>query len=72
MAELSVEDGRFRVHRFWAAVDTGFAVHPENLRAQVEGGILFGLSSLMRERASFTDGMIDQSNFYDYEPIRIG
>ncbi|MEQ8250606.1 MAG: molybdopterin-dependent oxidoreductase [Oceanibaculum nanhaiense] len=72
VAEVSVEDGRFRVHRFWAAVDPGFAVHPENLRAQVEGGILFGLSSLMRERASFTDGMIDQNNFYDYEPIRIG
>ncbi|MFO7483985.1 molybdopterin cofactor-binding domain-containing protein [Oceanibaculum nanhaiense] len=72
VAEVSVEDGRFRVHRFWAAVDPGFAVHPENLRAQVEGGILFGLSSLLRERASFTDGMIDQSNFYDYEPIRIG
>ncbi|MFN3460761.1 MAG: molybdopterin cofactor-binding domain-containing protein [Oceanibaculum sp.] len=72
VAEVSVENGRFRVHRFWAAVDPGFAVHPDALRAQVEGGILFGLSSLMRERASFTDGMIDQSNFYDYEPIRIG
>ena len=72
VAEVSVEDGRFRVHRFWAAVDPGFAVHPDNLRAQVEGGILFGLSSLIRERASFTDGTIDQNNFYDYEPIRIG
>jgi len=72
VAEVSVEDGRLRVHRFWAAVDPGFAVHPDNLRAQVEGGVLFGLSSLMRERASFSDGIIEQSNFHDYEPIRIG
>ena len=72
VAEVSLEGGRLQVHRFWAAVDPGFAVHPENLRAQVEGGVLFGLSSLLRERTSFTDGIIDQNNFYDYEPIRIG
>lgn len=71
VAEVSVEDGRFRVHRFWAAVDPGVAIHPQNYRAQVEGGILFGLSSLMRERTTFTGGVIDQNNFYDYEPIRI-
>lgn len=72
VAEISLEGGRLRVHRFWAAVDPGFAVHPENYRAQVEGGVLFGLSSLLRERTTFTDGIIDQNNFYDYEPIRIG
>lgn len=71
VAEVSLEGGRLRVHRFWVAVDPGFAVHPENLRAQVEGGVLFGLSSLLRERATFTDGIIDQNNFYDYELIRI-
>src|SRR5512138_103407 len=71
VAEVSIDAGRLRVHRFWAAVDPGFAVHPENLRAQVEGGVLFGLSSLLRERMTFTDGIIDQTNFHDYEPIRI-
>ena len=71
VAEISIEGGRLRVHRFWAAVDPGFAVHPENCRAQVEGGILFGLSSLLRERTTFTDGIIDQNNFYDYELVRI-
>ena len=66
-----MEGGRLRVHRFWAAVDPGVAVHPENLRAQMEGGVLFGLSSLLRERATFADGVIDQNNFYDYEVMRI-
>ncbi|MCO5965074.1 hypothetical protein [Sinorhizobium meliloti] len=46
-------------------------IHPINYIAQAEGGILFGLSSLLRERATFTGGAIDQNNFYDYEAIRI-
>ncbi len=71
VAEVSLDDGRFRVHRFWAAVDPGITIHPQNYRAQVEGGIIFGLSSLMRERTTFSGGMIDQNNFYDYEPIRM-
>lgn len=71
VAEVSYEEGRLRVHRFWAAVDPGVVIQPQAYRAQVEGGILFGLSSVLRERTTFTEGQIDQSNFYDYEPIRI-
>ncbi|MBR9764854.1 MAG: xanthine dehydrogenase family protein molybdopterin-binding subunit [Rhodobacteraceae bacterium] len=71
VAEVSIEDGQLRVHRFWAAVDPGIVIHPQQYRAQVEGGVLFGLSSVLRERTTFTGGEIDQSNFYDYEPIRI-
>src|SRR5690606_35686946 len=46
VAEISLDggSGQIRVHRFWAAVDPGIAVHPKNLEAQVEGGIVFGLS----------------------------
>jgi isoquinoline 1-oxidoreductase beta subunit len=74
VAEVSVdrETGRVRVHRFWAAVDPGVAVHPNNLKAQVEGGIIFGLSGLLQERITITGGEVQQSNFYDYEPLRIG
>jgi isoquinoline 1-oxidoreductase subunit beta len=73
VAEVSVDrqTGQVRVHRFWAAVDPGVAVHPKNLVAQVEGGIIFGLSGLLQERITFTGGEVQQSNFYDYEPIRI-
>src|SRR5690606_35592434 len=58
-------------HRFWAAVDPGFAIHPDNLIAQAEGGIVFGLSGLLKERASVERGEIQQNNFYDYEPLRL-
>ncbi|APZ52258.1 isoquinoline 1-oxidoreductase, beta subunit [Salipiger abyssi] len=71
VAEVSHEGGRIRVHRFWAAVDPGLVVHPQSYRSQVEGGILFGISTVLSERSSFTGGQIDQSNFYDYEPIRM-
>lgn len=71
VAEVSYEGERLRVHRFWAAVDSGTVIHPQSYLSQVEGGILFGLSSVLAERSSFTEGQIDQSNFYDYEPIRM-
>ncbi|MBL1416665.1 MAG: xanthine dehydrogenase family protein molybdopterin-binding subunit [Moritella sp.] len=71
VAEVSKVGDGFRVHRFWAAVDPGIVVHPQGYKAQTEGGILFGLSSLMRERTTFSGGEIEQNNFYDYEPIRM-
>ncbi|MEN2989183.1 molybdopterin cofactor-binding domain-containing protein [Tistrella sp. BH-R2-4] len=73
VAEISLDrsSGRIRVHRFWAAVDAGLAIHPKNLEAQTEGGIVFGLSGLLKERITIAGGMIEQNNFYDYEPIRM-
>lgn len=71
VAEVSVTDGRIRVHRFWAAVDPGTVIHPTSYVGQVEGGIIFGLSSLLGERSSFREGIIEQNNFYDYEVLRM-
>lgn len=71
VAEVSYEGEQLRVHRFWAAIDPGVVIHPQAYRAQVEGGVMFGLSSVLRERSTFTGGQIDQNNFYDYEPIRM-
>lgn len=72
VAELSIDQttGQIRVHRFWAAVDPGIAIHPKNLQAQIEGGIIFGLSGLLKERISIVKGEVEQSNFYDYEVLR--
>lgn len=72
VAELSIDQatGQIRVYRFWAAVDPGIAIHPRNLQAQIEGGIIFGLSGLLKERITIVKGEIEQSNFYDYEMLR--
>jgi isoquinoline 1-oxidoreductase beta subunit len=73
VAEISMhrQSGQIRVHRFWAVVDPGIAIHPQNLEAQTEGGIIFGLSGLLKERATIAQGEIQQNNFYDYEPLRL-
>ena len=64
-------DGRFHVDRVVCAVDCGIPINPDVIRAQVEGGVGFALSAALREAITFTDGKVDQSNFHDYEPLRI-
>jgi isoquinoline 1-oxidoreductase beta subunit len=73
VAEVSVEraSGKVRVHDFWVAIDAGIAVQPRNLAAQTEGGIVFGLGHVLRERITIKDGRVQQSNFTDYEPARM-
>lgn len=72
VAEVSVDrsSGALQVHRFWAAVDAGLPIQPRNLVAQVEGGIVFGLSGALRERITIERGEVLQSNFNDYRPLR--
>ncbi len=67
---LDRDSGRISVPRFWAAVDAGLIVSPDNTDAQVEGGIVYGLSSALTERITIAAGEVEQSNFYDYEIMR--
>jgi isoquinoline 1-oxidoreductase beta subunit len=73
VAEVTVEqDGRYSVDRVVCAVDCGIAVNPDIVRAQMEGGIGYGLSAAMREAITLAGGAVQQSNFTDYLPLRIG
>ena len=65
------DDGSFKVERVVCAVDCGVAVNPDQIRAQMEGGIGYGLGAALRNQVSLSDGLVEQSNFHDYEPIRI-
>ena len=71
LAEVSVEDGEVTVHRVVAAVDVGTAINPDTIKAQVEGGIGFGLGSVLSEELTLTDGVVDQGNYDTYLPLRI-
>lgn len=71
VAEVSVDsDGKIRVHNFWMAVDPGIALQPDNIVAQMESNIVYGLSQSLKEQATLNDGVVQQSNFHDYEVFR--
>jgi isoquinoline 1-oxidoreductase beta subunit len=73
VAEVSFDEsrGKIRVHRFWASLDAGVVVQPSNAVAQMESGIVYGLSSIIAERITFRDGVVQQSNFNDYPVMRM-
>ena len=72
VAEVSVQpDGGFHVDRVVCAVDCGVAVNPSIVRAQMEGGIGFGLSAALHGAITLKDGVVEQSNFHDYPVLRI-
>lgn len=71
VAEVSVESGRIRVHRVVCAIDCGTAVNPGAVAAQMESGIAFGLSAALHSALHFKDGQVQESNFHDYEVLRM-
>ncbi|HJU20963.1 MAG TPA: xanthine dehydrogenase family protein molybdopterin-binding subunit [Casimicrobiaceae bacterium] len=72
VAEVTVrEDNTFRVDRVVCAVNCGLAVNPDNVRAQMEGGIGYGLSAALFGAITIKDGGVVQSNFHDYRVLRI-
>ncbi|MBU1690092.1 MAG: xanthine dehydrogenase family protein molybdopterin-binding subunit, partial [Gammaproteobacteria bacterium] len=72
VAEVSVKpDGSFSVDRVVCAVDCGIAVNPDQIGAQMEGGIGFALSAALHSAVTFKDGRVEQSNFDNYPLLRI-
>jgi isoquinoline 1-oxidoreductase beta subunit len=72
VAEVSVdEDGTVQVHRVVSAVDCGIAVNPDGVRAMTEGAINFALTAVLTGEITVKDGAVEQSNFHDYQVLRI-
>jgi len=72
-AEVSLErsTGEVTLHNFWCALDCGIAVQPDNVAAQSESSIVYGLGLALMERITVKDGAVEQSNFYDYRIPRM-
>jgi isoquinoline 1-oxidoreductase subunit beta len=70
VAEVSVS-GEVQVHRVICAVDCGMIVNPHTVKAQIEGGVIFGLSAAMFGEITIRDGRVEQSNFNDYRILRM-
>ena len=71
VADVSVENGRVRVHKVLCVVDCGLAVNPDVVRAQMEGGIVFGLTAALHGNLQLDNGAIQESNFHDYPLLRM-
>ena len=64
-------DGTVRVHKVACAVDCGWTINPDTITAQMEGGIVYGLGHVLREKIVIKDGRVLQSNYTDYEVTRM-
>jgi len=65
------EHGDVRVHRIVSAVDTGIVVNPDTVIAQLQGGLVYGLTAALYGNISIAKGRVQQSNFHDYRMLRI-
>lgn len=72
VAEVTVaSDGTVKLDRVVCAVDCGIAINPDVIRAQVEGGVAFGLGALLNSTITLKQGRVEQSNFNDYRVLRM-
>jgi isoquinoline 1-oxidoreductase beta subunit len=72
VVEASVDKGgAVRVHRVVCALDCGLVINPDTVRAQIEGGIIFGLTAALKTEITLKDGRVEQGNFHDYQMLRI-
>lgn len=73
IAEISVDraNGKIKVHNFWCTIDCGVAVQPDNVVAQQESSIVYGLGVALTEVITIKNGQVEQNNFYDYHVPRM-
>ena len=71
VAEVSVKEGEVKVHRVVVAIDCGLAVNPDGVQAQMESSVAYALGAALTSEISFKDGQVAQSNFHDYQVLRM-
>ncbi|MEL6521841.1 MAG: molybdopterin cofactor-binding domain-containing protein, partial [Pseudomonadota bacterium] len=71
VVQVSDAGGRIAIDHIWCAVDVGLALDPRIVTAQVQSGVIYGLSAALFGEITFADGRVQQSNFHDYPALRI-
>ena len=71
IARVSIVNDKPKVHDVWCAIDCGMVINPDGVIAQMEGGMIFGLSAALYGRIDIEDGGVMQSNFHDYRMVRM-
>src|SRR5438309_5063790 len=70
-ARVDPASGKVQVEKIVCAVDCGIVVNPDGARSQIEGSLLFGVSNALKERGTVANGTLVQSNFHDYQVLRM-
>ena len=70
-AEVSVSGGKIKIHRIVGGTDCTYAVNPAQIDRQVAGSFVYGLSALFYQECTVKNGAIEQTNFDDYNSMRI-
>jgi len=71
VAEVSVNQGKLRVHRVVCAVDCGQVVHPKGVEQQIQSGIVYGLTAALKDSITIDRGRVQQQNFHQYDVLRM-
>lgn len=73
IAEVTVDPatGSYSINKLTIAMDPGIVVNPKNVDAQIRGSALWGASQIMSERLTLKNGGFEQSNYHQYQPIRL-
>jgi len=71
VAEVVRQGDNVRCERMWVAVDPGIAVRPDQVQAQIVSGVITGLTGALRNRITIRDGRIQETNFHQFEPLRM-
>jgi len=71
IVEVSESEGAIRIDKVWCAADPGTVLDPANFKAQMMSGIVYGLSAAVGQQITFADGAVEQSNFHDYDALRM-
>lgn len=72
VAEVSVANDQIQVRKVYCAVECGFAVNPDIVKANIESAVIYGLSAALYGEISLEGGAVQQSNFHDYPVVRMG
>ena len=71
VAEVTIVNGAIKVDRVVCAVNCGYAVNPDQVQAQLESAVIYGLTAALRGKITIKDGAVEQSNFHDYPLLRM-
>jgi isoquinoline 1-oxidoreductase beta subunit len=71
IADISFENDRLKIHKFTAVIDCGFVVNPSQVKSQIEGSIIWGLSAVLHGPITVKNGRVEQNNFDDYPLLRM-